>query len=205
MPEFSFYCAKDDHARLLSTVLSDNHLRFIPDTLHSYPVGDSFESVTAVSLSSLLEGSRSLFLVGEFTSNGIPFKRAAYGPKAGYYTVDESGMGPVIRFTFPTWFIEDGVFRVVPGHIQYHASYTDTSTEESYPASAALRTAYGKVKTTLQASLQRITFASQIWITPLALSLMGERRVAILDSGKWVTGPIDGFTLAPCKWYRGRA
>jgi hypothetical protein len=196
MPDFDFYCAKDEYSRFLAVALGAGNLRYIVDDYYTYPMQRLEEDVSIAAIERILGAKRSVFLAGTFTLGGVAFSRETYGPMAGMYSVDERGMGPLMRLRFPTWFEEQGTLRVTPGYIQMHDSYCDRDNDNWIPATRELQSAYRSAKHGLETLLTKVRFVSSpSWVSPLALSLAAERKISLLDEGKWVSGPLNDLSI----------
>jgi hypothetical protein len=127
-------------------------------------------------------------LAGEFTTRELYFSRQPEGDRAGWYSINISRLGPLMDFSFPGWFLEDGVRRIGNGNLHHPSEYWDADLTECVKASEAVRAAYAGIKRTLKKWVKRVDFPVPIWVSQAALELGQSCEATLLVNGDWVCG-----------------
>jgi hypothetical protein len=148
-------------------------------------------------MNEIFSGKRRVFLLGDFTLEGICFSPHDSGPMAGRYSIDITRKGPLMSLSFPTSFKEEGIIRITSGTLHHQPKYYDEDLNFSREPSDELRAAYKAIQKTLRQRLKRATLTSPIWISSAALELVDECRATVLVNGKWVGGPLETLSISP--------
>jgi hypothetical protein len=195
VPEFDFYTTLDEHIRMLEAILEENQLRFAFDEWYPSPSCPTYAEVNAALAAKIRGGSSRMYLLGDFTTKGLFFNRHDEGDLAGWHKINISRLGPLIDFSLPGWFIEEGIRRITNGNLHHPAEYWNADITECFEASEAVRAAYAGIKRTLKKWVKRVDFHAPIWVSQPALDLARSCKATLLVNGDWVCGPPGQLSI----------
>jgi hypothetical protein len=195
MPGFQFFFSQREWKGLFNDVLATQGLEFVIDDWYPSPHCSQYGAADDELLQEIYNGMRRVFLVGGFTSRGLPLQQQESGPKVGHYFVDISYLGPVMSLQFPGSFTEDGVCRLLCATLHHPARYWDLDTGECSRPSPELRAAYRSVKALIHERLARVNLTEPVWMSDGVLSLLENGKATALVNGNWVGGPLANLSV----------